>query len=213
MALLNGRLIKPLKYRKCYEVSHNLPLKLDESSLQDELNLNAYIFSKKNKKLLIPKINYVYLDKFRNTNNEVFYENKINSVKQLGNLIRTGSFEKLFYLVGILNQSDPSQIYLSNAERIYSIRYENKQNLDDLYSLLAAQILQKKANEAEKTVNQILAKDKHNGNAFLAKIVIEIYQLKIMEAKNSIYQAKFIRNKSKESEKIIDDIYKVFNFI
>ena len=213
LSLLNGRLIKPLKSRQCYEVSHNLPFTFGKNTLQNEFNLDAYIINKKNKKVLIPRTNYVYLDKFKNTNNEVFYENKIKTVKELGNLIRTGSFENLFYLVGILNQSDPSQIYLSNAEKIYSIKYENKQNLDDLYALLAAQILQKKAHQAEKTVNQILTKDSQNGNAYIAKIVIEIYQFKIMEAKHSIYLAKSISNKSNESKKIIEDIYKIFNFI
>ncbi len=212
LSLLNGRLIKPLKTRECYEVSHILPLKLEKNILKDEFNVDSYIINKKNKKLSIPRTNFVYFDKSKNMNSEVFYENKINTVKELGNLIRNGNFEDLFYLVGILNQSDPSQIYLSNAEKIYSVRYEKKQNLEDLYAILAAQILQKKANQAEKTVNKILSQDSFNGNPYVAKILIEIYQFKLMKAKNSIYLSKTIVNKSKESEKIIEDVYKVFNF-
>ena len=72
--------------------------------------------------------------------------------------------------------------------------------------------MQKKANEAEKTVNKILSQDSFNGNPYVAKIVIEIYQFKLMKAKNSIYLSKSISNKSKESEKIIEDIYKILNF-
>ena len=212
LSLLNGRLIKPLKTGECYEVSHTLPLELEKDILKDEFNIDSYIINTKNKKLLIPRTNFLYFDKSKNINSEVFYENKINTVKELGNLIRKGNFEDLFYLVGILNQSDPSQIYLNNAEKIYSVRYEKRQNLDDLYAILAAQILQKKANEAEKTVNKILSQDSFNGNPYVAKIVIEIYQFKLMKAKNSIYLSKSISNKSKESEKIIEDIYKILNF-
>ena len=67
--------------------------------------------------------------------------------------------------------------------RFILYRYENKKNLNDLYTLLAAKIFQKKAHEAERTVNQILAKDSLNGNAHAAKMIIKIYRFKLWKQK------------------------------
>ena len=44
--------------------------------------------------------------------------NKIAKVELLGDFLRKGEFEKLFNLVGVINQSDPAQIYLKEAEKI-----------------------------------------------------------------------------------------------
>ena len=70
--------------------------------------------------------------------------NKISKVELLGEFLKKGEFEKLFNLVGVINQSDPSQIYLKDAEKIYFQRFLDNKNINDLYSVLISQILQRK---------------------------------------------------------------------
>ena len=91
--------------------------------------------------------------------------------------MRKGEFEKLFNLVGSLNQSDPRQIYLKDAEKIYWQRFRDNENIENLYNVLICQILQRKVDIAEKTINLILEKDFSNGNAQLVKSIINIYLL------------------------------------
>ena len=50
--------------------------------------------------------------------------NRISKVELLGSHLRNGEFENLFNLVGIINQSDPKQIYLRNAEIVFNQRYK-----------------------------------------------------------------------------------------
>ena len=61
-------------------------------------------------------------------------------------------------------------------------------------------------------MHKIIDQDRLNGNLYIAKTVIEIYQFKLKEAKNSIYLAKSLNNKSEQSRKIIDDYLKVFKY-
>ena len=128
--------------------------------------------------------------------------NKISKVELLGDLLRKGEFEKLFNLVGVINQSDPAQIYLKDAEKIYLQRSYDDDNLKYLYNVLICQILQRKVDSAEKTINLILEKDFSNGNAQLTKSIINLYLLDKKDARFSLNNAK-IYNKSEESVEII----------
>ena len=123
----------------------------------------------------------------------------------LGNFLRKGEFEKLFNLVGAINQSDPSQIYLEYAEKIYFQRFNDNEKVNNLYNVLICQILQRKVDSAEKTINLILEKDFSNGNAQLAKSIINLYLLDKKDARFSLNNAK-IYNKSEESAEIINII-------
>ncbi len=129
--------------------------------------------------------------------------NRIKKVELLGNYLQNGEFKNLFDLVGIINQSDPNQRYLKNAEIIFSQRYKENKYLQDLYSILISQILQKKVQDAEKTINLILESDKDNGNAYLAKSILNIYLLNKKNARVSINQAKKLE-KSLESEEVLN---------
>ncbi len=131
--------------------------------------------------------------------------NKISKVELLGNFLREGEFNQLFNLVGIINQSDPNQIYLRDAEKIYSQRYQDNKELKDLYNILICQILQREVSSAEKTIDLILELDYSNGNAQLAKSIINIYLLDKKDARISLNNAK-IYEKSKESSEIINTI-------
>jgi len=131
--------------------------------------------------------------------------NKISKVELLGNFLRKGEFEKLFNLVGVINQSDPSQIYLKDAEKIYLQRFRDDEIVKNLYNVLICQILQRKVESAEKTINLILEKDFSNGNAQLAKSIINLYLLDKKDARISLNKAK-IYNKSEESAEILNII-------
>tara|TARA_B100001027_G_C16143647_1_gene274836 strand:- start:270 stop:728 length:459 start_codon:yes stop_codon:yes gene_type:complete len=129
--------------------------------------------------------------------------NKISKVELLGDFLRKGKFEKLFNLVGVINQSDPKQLYLKDGEKIYSQKFSDNNNIEDLYSILICQILQRKISSAEKTINLILKTDYSNGNAQLVKSIINIYLLDKKDARSAINNAK-IFPKSEESSEIIN---------
>ncbi len=138
--------------------------------------------------------------------------NKISEVELLGDFLREGEFKKLFNLVGILNQSDPKQIYLKDAEKIYSLRYRENKNFKYLYNILICQILQKDIINAEKTINQILYYDYSNGNAHLAKAIINIYLFDKKDARIALNNAK-LSNKSKESDEIMKIVEGLTNLL
>ena len=56
----------------------------------------------------------------------------------MGEHLKSGDFDKLYNLVGLVNQSDPEQEYLKNAEKIFKYRYKlNSNNYNYLYQLLS----------------------------------------------------------------------------
>ena len=138
--------------------------------------------------------------------------NKISKVELLGDYLKKGEFKKLFNLVGIINQSDPKQIYLKDAEMVYSQRYKENQNLKDLYNILICQILQRNITSSEKTINKILDYDYSNGNAQLAKAIINIYLLDKKDARIALNNAE-IYKKSNESDEIINIVEGLTNLL
>ena len=147
-----------------------------------------------------------------NNLDNILMGNKIREVDKLGQYLKKGEFEKLFNLVGILNQSDPKQRYLENSELIYKQRYEETRELNHLYNVLISQILQKKVKNALVTIKIILNFDDRNGNTYLIKSIINTYLIKPKEALVSINRAK-MNIKSSESEALINSIEGVVNII
>ena len=129
--------------------------------------------------------------------------NRISKVELLGSYLRKGEYKNLFNLVGIINQSDPKLTYLKNAEKIYLQRYKEDNDFKNLYSVLISQILQRKILDSEKTINLILKADLNNGNAYLAKSIINVYLLDKKNARLSIEKAKQLE-KSQESSEILN---------
>ena len=128
--------------------------------------------------------------------------NKIYQVELLGNYLKNGQFKNLFDLVGIINQSDPKQSYLKNSELIFLQRYSDNKKLEDIYSVLISQILQKKISDSRETIDIILESDRNNGNAHLIKAIINVYLLNSEDARLYINNAKTYE-KSSESEEIL----------
>ena len=203
ISIANGSFHRNFNKKSCYFLTQDIPITFSEEILK-ELNIQARHIDEKGK---IRNLNLV--DNKLKTKDELENENlvkmtnKISKVELLGDYLRTGQFEKLFNLVGAINQSDPKQIYLKDAERIYSQKYSDYKNLKDLYNILICQILQRKVGIAEKTINLILKKDNSNGNAQLVKSIINIYLLDKKDARSSIDSAKIFQ-KSKESSEIIN---------
>ena len=108
--------------------------------------------------------------------------------------LRLGEFDKLFNLVGVVNQSDPDQEYLKNAEKIFKYRYQLNNNYDYLYKIAISQILQKKSIEASNSLKEIMKYEKNNSNLYLAKSIVDIYNFNPRKADKNIQMASKLNN-------------------
>ena len=196
----------------CYFLTQEIPLNLSVN-IPKNLNLRLRVIDKKGNIKPINKADKTLIiqDEYRD-NESIRMTNKIDQVELLGNYLRNGEFKNLFDLVGIINQSDPKQRYLNNAELIYLQRYVDKKNLEDIYSVLISQILQKKISDSSKTIDLILESDRKNGNAHLAKAIINIFLLNSKDARLSINNAKTY-TKSPESEEILRTVEVLTNLL
>ena len=108
--------------------------------------------------------------------------------------LRLGEFDKLFNLVGVVNQSDPDQEYLKNAEKIFKYRYQLNNNYDYLYKIAISQILHKKSIEASNSLKKIMKYEKNNSNLYLAKSIVDIYNFNPRKADKNIQMASKLNN-------------------
>ena len=178
----NIEIIKNLNYEK--------PPKLDES-----FDLKCTLISNQNEiyPLFINEV--VFKKNIKNLSEEKFEINKIQELENMGNFLKNGDFDNLFNLVGLVNQSDPSQEYLKDGEQIFKYRYKsNKRNIDYLYNIAISQILQRKATEAANTLREISNLDKTNSNLYLAKAVVDIYNFNPRQAEKNINLASKFNN-------------------
>ena len=211
-----GLLNKNLDNNNCYEIHQNIALEKTEINEDQKFKFKTRLIDKNGEIKSIRSINKSIKinenDLYDNKN--ILLTNRINEVKFLGYFLKNGQFEKLFNLVGVLNQSDPSQIYLKDSEKLYEIRYKENKKLEDIYSILISQILQRKIRNAENTIQEIIYFDKNNGNAHLTKAIINIYLLNPSEALMSLKNAKNLKisNESKEILKIAEGLAEILNF-
>ena len=211
-ALANGSFHRNLEEESCYLLKQEIPIKFPKNHPK-EVNINARLLKANG------EINSLNLVDNKLTFKDSLYEanfikmaNKISKVELLGANLRKGEFKKLFDLVGIINQSDPNQKYLIDAEKVYSQRYQENKDIKNLYNILICQILQKKVASAEKTINFILDTDSSNGNTQLVKAIINVYLFDQKDARLSLNKAKK-SNKSKESAEIINIVEVLTNIL
>ena len=205
ISLANGSFHRNFDKESCYFLTQDIPINFPEKN-KKELNIKVRLLDEKGKlKHLNLVDNKLIIKDEKEYGSLIKMANKISKVELLGNFLRKGEFEKLFNLVGVINQSDPAQIYLQDAEKIYLQRFNDDKNVKNLYSVLICQILQRKVDSAEKTINLILEKDFSNGNAQLAKSIINIYLLDKKDARLSLNNAK-IYDISEESTEILNMI-------
>ena len=212
ISLANDSFHNTFQDDSCYFLTQEIPLNLSVN-IPKNLNINLRVIDKKgNIKPINKSFKTSIIEDEYSDNKIIRMTNKIYQVKLLGNYLRNGEFKNLFDLVGIINQSDPKQKYLKNAELIFSQRYNDKKNLEDIYSVLISQILQKKISDSRETIDFILESDKKNGNAHLTKAIINIFLLKNKDAKLSINNAKTFK-KSPESEEILRTVEGLTNLL
>lgn len=203
VSLANGFFDNSFDEESCYFLSQDFPIDFPEN-ISKNLSVKVKLLNKYGEIRNLKNINknLILEEKFFEKEN-LYMANRIEKVQDLGIFLRKGQFKNLFDLVGILNQSDPKQIYLKDAEIIYLQRYKEKEDINDLYSLLISQILQRKALEAKETVNKIIEKDQNNGNTYLAKSIINIFLLDKKAARESIEKT-IKSDKSIESSEILE---------
>ena len=203
-----------LKNNDCYELSQDIPVNLKLFNKTKKAYINARLITEDNEvKLLTPRKKLLNISPVSDEDlDNILFENKIMIVSKLGNFLKLGEYEKLFNLVGILNQSDPKQNYLINAEIIYNNLYNETKQLDKLYNILISQVLQRKINNANQSIEKIITQDPNNGNAYLAKAIINTYLIKPKEALEAIKMSKNL-NKSVEADSILKTVEGIANLL
>jgi hypothetical protein len=110
---------------------------------------------------------------------ELIPPNRIHLLLELGQQLRRGELDALFAQVGQINQTDPEQIYLEQGERILQARLSQESgNLNNLYALALAQALQRQANAAAWSLQEIVRLDPSNPNALLGLGFVELYRFR-----------------------------------
>ena len=110
---------------------------------------------------------------------ELIPPNRIDLLLELGQQLRRGELDALFARVGQINQTDPEQIYLAQGERILQARLAQESgNLADLYALALAQALQRHADAAARTLEEIVRLDPSNPHALLGLGFVELYRFR-----------------------------------
>jgi len=212
ISLANNSFHRKFDEESCYLLKQEIAINIPKINSK-VLNIKARLLDKKGKINNLTLVNnQLNLEDKLEYGNSIKMANKISKVELLGNYLREGEFEKLFNLVGVINQSDPKQIYLKDSEKIYLQRYRDNKNTKYLYNVLICQILQRKVDNAEKTIDQILDSDYSNGNAQLAKSIINIYLLDKKDARVFLNNAKIL-DKSEDSNEIINIVEGLTNLL
>ena len=198
--------------RKNIELIKNINVDAD-ISIDDTFKFSCILISKEFEKSPVI-INKIIYDKNINIESKEEFEiNKIKEVEKMGNFLKNGEFDKLFNLVGLVNQSDPNQEYLKDAEAIFKYRSElDKNNIDYLYRIAISQILQKKSSEASKILLEIAKFDNNNPYLYLAMSVVDIYNFNPRNAERNILTAKKL-NKNEKMKNTLETINLISNIV
>ena len=167
----------------------------DELNFDNSLKFDSILITNKNKKIPVKVNKVIFNQKLNKDTTAQFQINKIKELEKMAEYLRLGEFDKLFNLVEVVNQSDPDQEYLKNAEKIFKYRYQlNKNNYDYLYKIAISQILQRKSIEAANSLKEILKYEKNNSNLYLAKSIVDIYNFNPRKADKNIQMASKLNN-------------------
>ena len=197
---------------KNIEIIKNIKLE-DQFNFDKSFKIDSILISNKNKQIPLTLNKVIFNNKENKDNTGQFQINKIKELEKMGLYLKIGEFDKLFNLVGLVNQSDPNQEYLKDAEKIFKFRYKlNNKNYDYLYNIAISQILQKKSNEAANTLKNIMEFDKNNPNLYLAKSIVDIYNFNPRKAEINIQKAE-IFNKDPSLVSTINTIKIISNII
>ena len=185
----------------------------DEFNFDKSLEFDSILITNKNKKIPVKMNKVIFNEKVNKDTNGQFQINKIKELEKMAEYLRLGEFDKLFTLVEVVNQSDPDQEYLKNAEKIFKYRYQlNKNNYYYLYKIAISQILQRKSIEAAISLKEIMKYEKNNSNLYLAKSIVDIYNFNPRKADKNIQMASKLNNDEKLIS-TINSIKMISNFL
>ena len=185
----------------------------DEFNFDKSLEFDSILITNKNKKIPVKINKVIFNQKVNKDINGQFQINKIKELEKMAEYLRLGKFDKLFNLVEVVNQSDPDQEYLKNAEKIFKYRYQlNKNNYFYLYRIAISQILQRKSIEAGISLKEIMKYEKNNSNLYLAKSIVDIYNFNPRKAEKNIQMASKLNNDEKLIS-TINSIKMISNFL
>ena len=181
-------------FNKNIEIIKNVNFE-DEFNFDKSLKFDSILITNKNKKIPVKINKVIFNQKVNKDTTGQFQINKIKELEKMAEYLRLGDFDKLFNLVGVVNQSDPDQEYLKNAEKIFKYRYQlNNNNYDYLYKIAISQILQRKSIEASNSLKEIMKYEKNNSNLYLAKSIVDIYNFNPRKADKNIQMASKLNN-------------------
>ena len=181
-------------FNKNIEIIKNVNFE-DEFNFDKSLKFDSILITNKNKKIPVKINKVIFNQKVNKDTKGQFQINKIKELEKMAEYLRLGDFDKLFNLVGVVNQSDPDQEYLKNSEKIFKYRYQlNNNNYDYLYKIAISQILQRKSIEASNSLKEIMKYEKNNSNLYLAKSIVDIYNFNPRKADKNIQMASKLNN-------------------
>ena len=200
---------------ECLDLSQSFnKLSKDKYISSDSYIKNAYLISDFSYKEFDNNYNYI----INNINNENYMINRLDAFFEISTLLKEGRLDTVFSSIGILNQGDPDQIYLKDAESVLTFLLKNDpNNIDYIYALGLSQVLQKKAGSAAINFNRAYELDKTNQYPLIYKAFLQTYQLKGKESNESLRIAEVYNNNSQSIEiintlKIVNNLI-TFNFL
>jgi len=187
------------------------------SEFKTSRKITGILITKNDRRIKLDNISYIDIEnQEKNFNNPQILEvNTLEELEKMGKFLRYGKFDSLFSLVGLINQADPEQNYLKDGELIFKERLKlDSNNYEYLYNIAIAQILQKKAREASITLEKIIKFEPKNANLYLAKSIVEIYNMQPRKANIYIKETKKL-NKDKNlisTIEIVNLLTEIINF-
>ena len=116
--------------------------------------------------------------------------NRIAQLREMGRQLRSGPLDPLFAGLGQINQQDPEQIYLEQGEQLLRARLRRQpEAVEDLYALALAQALQRKADAAAASLEQLTRLDPRNSRPWMGLGVVNLYRFHPGAARRALDRA------------------------
>ncbi|WP_373538789.1 glycosyltransferase family 39 protein [Chamaesiphon sp.] len=134
--------------------------------------------------LSVPKI------EVRSTATNLFEPDPIAKLQQLSKLFAQGKIDSVFSQLNTLNQYDPTQNYLIQAQQALNYRIaRGESQLDLKYTLALTQVLQRQIAPLLSTLTTISHQDPHNPHAWMYLGVVRLYNWQPQAAETAFEMA------------------------
>ena len=134
--------------------------------------------------LIVPKI------EVQQTINNVFEPDAISKLQQLSKSFAQGKIDAVFSELNTLNQYDPTQDYLNQAQQTLPHRIKRGESQLELkYTLALAQVLQRQIEPLLVNLTTIVAQDPQNPYAWMYLGVVRLYHWQPQAAETAFQMA------------------------